>query len=244
MQMTTGLAFERVRHNLASAAWLMADVIIDQCEATCVCTDSTVIRDSIPKSGRCVGENVSKKEARGTECGAAPYLPVDATGKGAIFQQDSTIGSGHNRAANLKYVDAWSVECQITCGTNPSRRSELVRARCECLARQINTRQVHSERYTLAIAVRRGAVSYRLDSGSIVEIYGTRGHTRREASQSRSRIEGYLATDDGDAGVGHPGASDHGVLGSSLHIRANVGVSCSKSQAQQDTGDCRELHFV
>ncbi len=127
MQMTTGLVFERVRHNLASAAWLMADVIIDQCEVTCVCADGTVIRNSISKSGRCVGENVSKKEARSTECGTAPYLPVNATGKSTIFQQDSTIGSGQDRAANLKYVYSWSVECQITCGTDPSSRSELVR---------------------------------------------------------------------------------------------------------------------
>ncbi len=113
--------FECVRDNLASAAWLMYDVIIDQCDVACVCADGTVIRDSIPKRGRCVGENVSKKEARGTECGAAPQLPEDATGKGAVFQHDSSIGSGRDRATNLKYVDAWPVECQISCGSNPSR---------------------------------------------------------------------------------------------------------------------------
>ncbi len=72
MQVIPGLTFECVRGNLASAAWLMYDVIIDQCDVACVCTDGTVIRDSISKRGRCVGENVSKKEARSTECGAAP----------------------------------------------------------------------------------------------------------------------------------------------------------------------------
>jgi hypothetical protein len=72
MQMTGGLNIEYVRHNLASAARLLVDVIIDQCDVACVCADGSIIRDSIPKRGRCVGENITKKRARGTECGTAP----------------------------------------------------------------------------------------------------------------------------------------------------------------------------
>ncbi len=72
MQVIPGLTFDYVRGNLARTAWLMVDFIIDQCDVTCVCADGTVIRDSIPKRSRCVGENVAKKGARGTECGAAP----------------------------------------------------------------------------------------------------------------------------------------------------------------------------
>jgi hypothetical protein len=61
MQVIPASTFERARHNLTSAARLMVDIIIDQCNVACVCADGTVIRDSIPKRGRGVGENISNK---------------------------------------------------------------------------------------------------------------------------------------------------------------------------------------
>jgi len=213
MRVTAGSIFEHVRNNLASIAdRLMGDGIVDKCDVSCLCVDGTFIRNARPKRDGCVGENVSDKGARGTVCDAAAYLPEDATGLGTACEHNTSIGSGRDRAANLKYVDACPIECQNTSSNDPSRRTELVHTWCECLAPQTNTCQFHSVRYTQGISVRRGLVSFRLLSNSRAQLNDARDLTRQEASHGGGRKNGYVAVDDTVTGVGHPAVSDYGKL--------------------------------
>ena len=231
MQVTAGLIFERVIHNLANIAACRTadDGFSDKCDVACLPVDGTCNRDAISERDGCVGENVSDKGARGTVCDAATYLPVDATGCGTAFEHNFSIGPGDERGAHLKYVDATPVECQNTIGSDPSGRGELVHSWVECLASQINTCQVPSERYTQAIVVRRSRVSLGLHSGSRAHLNRARDQTRREASHGFDRSRCYVAIDGTDTGAGDPCVSDYGKVGSSVHLRTIDGASRSNS---------------
>ncbi len=136
MLVTAGSIFEDFTNNLASiTARHFGDGIVDKCDVSCLCVDGTLIRDARQERDGCVGENVSEKGARGTVCDAAAYLPEDATGGGTIFDHDLSTGSGRNRTANLKYVDAFPTECQNTSGREQSRRGEVVHAWSKCQIR-------------------------------------------------------------------------------------------------------------
>ncbi len=134
MLVTVGSIFEHVRNNLASiAARRMGDGIVVKCDVSCLCVDGTLIRDVRPERDGCGSENVSEKGARSTECGTAAYLPEDTTGTGTTFDHNLSTVPGRNRAANLKYVDAFPIECQSTSGSDLNRRGEVVHTWCKCL---------------------------------------------------------------------------------------------------------------
>ncbi len=136
MLVTAGSIFEHVKNNLASiTARLMGDGIVVKCGASCLCVDGTLIRDVGSERDGCEGESVSEKDARGTVCDTGAYLPEDATGRGTAFENDFSTGSGRNRGANLKYVDACPIECQSTSGSDPSRQDEIVHTWCKCQTR-------------------------------------------------------------------------------------------------------------
>jgi len=129
MLVAAGSIFEHFRNNLASIAYrLRGDSIVRKCDGSFLCVDGTLIRDGSPERDGCVRENVSEKGARGTVCDAAAYLPEDAASGGTACDHDFGIDPGRNRGANLKYVDAFPTECQITSGRDHSRRGELVHA--------------------------------------------------------------------------------------------------------------------
>ena len=194
MHVTAGLIFERVIHNLANIAACRTadDGFSDKCDVACLPVDGTCNRDAISERDGCVGENVSEKLTIGTECDAAAYLPEDTTGIGAVYHPNLTIGRRLERTTNLKNVSAFPTQCQNTslC-VDPSGRVELIHSRPKCLACQINTRHLSSERCTLQIVVCRCDVFLRLQSDASTQFSDALDYTRRvKASQGNARTHG------------------------------------------------------
>ena len=186
--------------------------------------------DILPKRKGSVGENVSQKLATDAKCDAATNLPEDAPSGGALCHQYFKIGCGSDSGANLKYVDAFPLKCQIACEIDRSW-AQFVHAWSECFACETNSCHVDSVWCAHQLIVRRGCVFFRLGSDRSSAFSVACDHAWWiKASQGGARTYGYVAIDNSEACVGHRGTSDDSKVSSTLQRRTKRDTHRSSNQ--------------